>query len=72
MDALKIKSKFGRLAVAHILGRTLKKKLGIDTNLVLNEFIVNDIGSQYTIHLDGTFQIGKEDLKKLLQMGDEE
>ena len=72
MDGLQIRSKFARTAIAHIIRKTLKKKLGIDTNLVLNEFIVNDIGIQYTIHLDGTFQIGKGDLKKLLQMGDEE
>lgn len=72
MDGLQIRSKFARTAIAHIIRKTLKKKLGVDTNIDLNGFLIEDRDNKYAIQLDGVFEINKYDLRKLLQMGDEE
>lgn len=65
---MKIKSKFTTGIVSSIVNLVVRKKLGVDTDIKLNEIqaTIGDNGKTH-IHLDVDAELGKEELAKLLK-----
>lgn len=70
MDEMKITSKFLTGIISKLLGRTLRKKLGYDIDIQLNEIRVTCEDGKTHAHLDLDCTAEKEVLTKILKGAD--
>lgn len=68
MDEMKIKSTFITGIISKLIRKVVKKKVGCDVNIHINELTAdtNDNGKTH-IHLDIDAEMDKEELMKLLK-----
>lgn len=67
MDEMNIVSEFTTSIISKIIKRQLRKKLGCDISIQLNEMRVSVIDGKALVHLDATAQIEKDELVKALK-----
>lgn len=67
MDEVKIVSKFTRMVISKLLKMTLRKKLGYDIDIQLNEVNATITDGNAHIHLDVDAEIPKNELSKILK-----
>ena len=67
MDEMKLLSKFTTGIVSKLAEVALRKKLGVDADIVLNELQVNIVDGKTHIHLDLDAELSKEELTRLLK-----
>lgn len=67
MDEMKIVSGFTKGIVSKIVRMVLRKKMGCDANILLNELNVSINDGKTHIHLDLDAELEKEELLKLLK-----
>ena len=67
MDEMKIESKFTTGIVSKLIKREVKKKLGYDIDVQLNQFRTTVIEGKTHLHLDVDLDLSKEELDKLLE-----
>lgn len=67
MDEMKIKSKFTTGLVSKIVERIVRKKLGCNVDIQLNEFRTTVIDEKTHMHLDVDLELNKYELNKLLE-----
>ena len=61
-------SKFGKTIVSGILNKVLKRKLGYDLKVKLNDFdIFEDEDGNMRLHLDIDANVSKEELTKIFK-----
>lgn len=70
MDEMKVTSKFMTGLISKVLTKMLKRKLGCDITICLNEIKVSVVDGKTHAHLDADCDIPKEELLKLMK-GDE-
>lgn len=66
MDEMKISSKFMRNLVAKLVKRAVKKKVGYEVDIQLNELTANITDGTAHIHLNVDAELGKDELTKFL------
>lgn len=64
---MKIVSKFTTGIVSKLAEVALRKKLGVDADITLNEVQVTVVDSKTHIHLNLDAELGKEELTKILK-----
>lgn len=64
---MKIVSKFTTGIVSKLAEVALRKKLGVDTDITLNEVQVTVVDGKTHIHLNLDAELGKEELTKILK-----
>lgn len=67
MDEMNIMSAFTTSIISKIIKRQLRKKLGCDISIQLNEMRVSVIDGKALVHLDANAQIEKDELVKALK-----
>ncbi|BDE87865.1 hypothetical protein CE91St42_23230 [Oscillospiraceae bacterium] len=67
MDEMKIVSKFTTGIVSKLAEVALRKKLGVDADITLNEVQVTVVDGKTHIHLNLDAELGKEELTKILK-----
>lgn len=67
MDEMKIVSKFTTGMISKLLKMMLRKKLGYDIDIKLNEVTAKIDDGKTHIHLDLDAELGKEELTKILK-----
>ena len=67
MDEMKIVSKFTTGMISKLLKMMLRKKLGYDIDIKLNEVTAKIYDGKTHIHLDADAELGKEELTKILK-----
>lgn len=67
MDEMKIVSKFTTGMISKLLKMMLRKKLGYDIDIKLNEVTAKVDDGKTHIHLDVDAELGKEELTKILK-----
>jgi hypothetical protein len=67
MDEMKIVSKFTTGIVSKLAEVALRKKLGVDADITLNEVQVTIVDGKTHIHLNLDAELGKEELTKILK-----
>lgn len=68
MDEMKISSKFMRNLVAKLVKKTIKKKVGYDVDIQLNELTVTVTDGTAHVHLSVDAELNKDELTKILGM----
>ena len=66
MDEMKLESKFTTGIVSKIAERAVRKKLGYDVDIMLNQFRTTVVEEKTHVHLDLDLELSKEELNKLL------
>jgi hypothetical protein len=66
MDEMNVISKFLTGVISKITNKVLKKKLGYEINIKLNEVRANIIDGKTHIHLDIDAEMDKEELMKMI------
>lgn len=66
MDEVKIKSKFLTALLSKLIRSVLRKKLGGDIDLRLNEVLATVVDGQVQVHLDADCKIKQSDITRLL------
>lgn len=66
MDMIEIKGKFLRGIISGLITKTLKKKLGKEMEISVNNISIKAGGLFSTVHLDADISILSKDLKELL------
>lgn len=66
MDEMNVISKFLTGVISKIMNKVLKKKLGYEINIKLNEVRANIIDGKTHIHLDIDAEMDKEELMKMI------
>ena len=66
MDEMEIKGKFLRSIISGIITKTLKKKLGKEIEINVNNIKIKTGGLFSSVHLDADISILSSDLKELL------
>lgn len=66
MDEMEIKGKFLRNIISGIIAKNLKKKLGKEIEIDLNNLKIKSGGLFSTVHLDVDISISSKDLKEIL------
>lgn len=67
MDEMKIVSKFTTNMVSRLVKMVLRKKLGYDVDIQLNEIKTTITDGRTHIHLDVDAELDKEELTKILK-----
>lgn len=67
MDEMKIVSKFTTGVISKLLKLTLRKKLGYDIDIRLNEVTAKVDNGKTHIHLDVDAELEKDELTKILK-----
>lgn len=67
MDSMKIESKFMTGVISKLVNVALRKKLGYDIDIQLNEVNTTVTDGKTHVHLDVDAEISKEELVKLLK-----
>ena len=68
MDEMKISSKFMRNMVANLVKKTVKKKVGYEVDIQLNEFTATVTDGTAHVHLSVDAELNKDELTKILGM----
>lgn len=68
MDEMKISSKFMRNLVAKLVKRAVKKKVGYEVDIQLNELTVTVTDGTAHVHLSVDAELNKDELTKILGM----
>ncbi|WP_297183060.1 hypothetical protein [uncultured Phocaeicola sp.] len=66
MDEMKISSKFMRNMVAKLVKKTVKKKVGYEVDIQLNEFTATVTDGTAHVHLSVDAELNKDELTKIL------
>lgn len=66
MDEMKIGSKFTTGIISKLVSMVIRKKLGYDVELKLNEVNATVIDGKTHVHLDVDAELSKEELMKIL------
>ena len=66
MDEMKIGSKFTTGIISKLVSMVIRKKLGYDVELKLNEVNATVIDGKTHVHLDVYAELSKEELMKIL------
>lgn len=66
MDEMKISSKFMRNLIAKLVKKTVKKKVGYDVDIQLNEFTATITDGTAHVHLSVDAELNKDELTKIL------
>lgn len=66
MDEMKISSKFMRNLVAKLVKRAVKKKVGYEVDIQLNELTVTVTDGTAHVHLNIDAEINKDEFTKIL------
>lgn len=66
MDEMKIGSKFTTGIISKLVSMVIRKKLGYDVELKLNEVNATVIDGKTHVHLDVDAELDKEELMKIL------
>ena len=67
MDEMKIKSAFMTGLISKVLKKMLKRKLGVDIDICLNEVSVSVVDGKTHAHIDADCELQKEQLLKLIK-----
>lgn len=67
MDEMKIVSKFTTNAISKLVKMVLRKKLGYDVDIQLNEIKITITDGKTHVHLDVDAELDKEELLKILK-----
>lgn len=67
MDEMRISSKFTRAIISKLLRTMIKKKLGYDADIQLNELLVTIDDGQVHAHVSADADLTKEEFTKILQ-----
>lgn len=67
MDEVRIVSKFTRNVISKLLKMTLRKKLGYNINIQLNEVNATVTDGKTHVHLDVDAELDKDELMKILK-----
>lgn len=67
MDEMKIVSKFTTNMISKLVKRVLRKKLGYDIDIQLNEIKTTITDGKTHVHLDVDAELEKEELVKILK-----
>lgn len=67
MDEMRISSKFARAIISKLLRTMVKKKLGYDADIQLNEFLVTIDDGRVHAHVSADADLAKEEFTKILQ-----
>lgn len=67
MDEMKIVSKFTNGIISKMIKMVLKKKLGYEVDIQLNQITTTIIEGKTHIHLDVDAELKKEELMKILK-----
>jgi len=67
MDEMRIESKFTTGIISKLIGMTVRKKLGYNVDIQLNEVRTTVIDGKTHVHLDVDAELSKEELNKLLK-----
>ena len=68
MDEMKISSKFMRNLIAKLVKKTVKKKVGCDVDVQLNELAATVTDGTTHVHLSVDAELNKDELTKILGM----
>lgn len=68
MDEMKISSKFMRNLIAKLVKKTVKKKVGCDVDVQLNELTATVTDGTTHVHLSVDAELNKDELTKILGM----
>lgn len=68
MDEMKISSKFMRNLVAKLVKRAVKKKVGYEVDIQLNELTATVTDGTAHVHLSVDAELNKDELTKILGM----
>ncbi len=66
MDEMKISSKFMRNLIAKLVKRTVKKKVGYEVDIQLNELTATVTDGTAHVHLSVDAELNKDELTKIL------
>lgn len=66
MDEMKLESKFITGIVSKIAERAVRKKMGYDIDIMLNQFRTTVVDEKTHVHFDVDLELSKEELNKLL------
>lgn len=66
MDEMKIGSKFTTGIISKLVSMVIRKKLGYDVQLKLNEVNATVIDGKTHVHLDVDAELSKEELNKII------
>ncbi len=66
MDEMKISSKFMRNLIAKLVEKTVKKKVGYDVDIQLNELTATVTDGTAHVHLSVDAELNKDELTKIL------
>lgn len=64
---MNIGSVFMKKLIAKVIGRVIRKKLGCDVDICLNEVIVTFDGEKAHVHLNADADMSKEELTKIIK-----
>ena len=67
MDEVRIESKPAAAATSWVIQRRIRKKIGDNVKVQLNNFKASVINEKTCVHLDVDLEFGKEELDKLLE-----
>lgn len=67
MDEMKIGSKFTTSIISKLVAMVIRKKLGYDVGLKLNEVNATVINGKTHVHLDIDAELEKDELMKILK-----
>lgn len=66
MDVMKFDSAFSTGIISKLFGRTIRKKLGYDIDISINNVVVTTNDGKVKVHLDLDADMSQEDFKKLI------
>ena len=67
MDELKIETGFMKKLIAKIIGRIIRKKVGYEMDICLNEIEITFNGDKAIAHVNVDAEMSKEELKKIVK-----
>jgi len=67
MDEMRIESKFTTGIISKLIGMSVRRKLGFNVDIQLNEVRTTVIDGKTHVHLDVDAELSKEELNKLLK-----
>lgn len=67
MDTMKISTKFMKGVVSRILKGVIKKKIGYDVDIQLDEFMITFDGTTAHVRLNAAADISKDELTKVIK-----
>lgn len=66
MDEMKITSKFGTYLVSKVIRKAIKKQVGYDVDIRLNDFRAYLVDEKMQIHLDIDAELNPDEFKKIV------